>query len=261
MIYKYGYGPLPRLALFLTIAVLFHACKPAERLALEPQPGGFSPSDITAPEVLSAMPNSGKTIYSLDGRARAQISRPGVSERAMVTFVSDRNQTLISLRNNLGIEGGRIYADRDSVTIYDRIEQQAWRADIDRSHELLLNGFSAFNLIDFIDPVLNADQVDSVFENEERYKLVFFDGKTVIFSRQDYLIEQIVFKAPDPEFFSTFVFENYAGLDGYKLPRTIRIFSQDGRSVIHLVTQTLEINRNNLDFDIGIPSDITINRL
>lgn len=246
-------------AAIISLMAVAISCSPAKRLAVDT--GDFAVSDADPSRILAASPNSDKSIRSMEGRARAQISRPGVSERVTVSFTSDREQTLITIRNNLGIEGGRIYADRDSVLIYDRIEKQAWKTDTDNSHELLLNGFSAFNLIDFIDPVLQAEEVETVLEDEKRYKLVFFDGKTVIFNRQNYLIEQIVFSADDPEVFSTFVFENHAGLGGYNLPRTIRIFSQDGRSVIHLVTQSLELNKNNLDFDIGIPSDITIIRI
>lgn len=246
-------------AAIISLMAVAISCSPAKRLAVDT--GDFAVSDADPSRILAASPNSDKSIRSMEGRARAQISRPGVSERVTVSFTSDREQTLITIRNNLGIEGGRIYADRDSVLIYDRIEKQAWKTDTGNSHELLLNGFSAFNLIDFIDPVLQAEEVETVLEDEKRYKLVFFDGKTVIFNRQNYLIEQIVFSADDPEVFSTFVFENHAGLGGYNLPRTIRIFSQDGRSVIHLVTQSLELNKNNLDFDIGIPSDITIIRI
>lgn len=246
-------------AAIISLMAVAISCSPAKRLAVDT--GDFAVSDADPSRILAASPNSDKSIRSMEGRARAQISRPGVSERVTVSFTSDREQTLITIRNNLGIEGGRIYADRDSVLIYDRIEKQAWKTDTGNSHELLLNGFSAFNLIDFIDPVLLAEEVETVLEDEKRYKLVFFDGKTVIFNRQNYLIEQIVFSADDPEVFSTFVFENHAGLGGYNLPRTIRIFSQDGRSVIHLVTQSLELNKNNLDFDIGIPSDITIIRI
>lgn len=246
-------------AAIISLMAVAISCSPAKRLAVDT--GDFAVSDADPSRILAASPNSDKSIRSMEGRARAQISRPGVSERVTVSFTSDREQTLITIRNNLGIEGGRIYADRDSVLIYDRIEKQAWKTDTGNSHELLLNGFSAFNLIDFIDPVLQAEEVETVLEDEKRYKLVFFDGKTVIFNRQNYLIEQIVFSADDPEVFSTFVFENHAGLGGYNLPRTIRIFSQDGRSVIHLVTQSLELNKNDLDFDIGIPSDITIIRI
>lgn len=251
--------PSKRLIPLIAVLAVIWSCTPARMLTVDP--AGFSVSDADPEMILGNSPNAGISISSIDGRARAQISRPGVSERVSVTFVSDRNRTLISIRNNLGIEGGRIYADRDSVLIYDRIEKQAWKTDIARSHELLLNGFSAFNLIDFIDPVLHAKEVQTVLEDEKRYKLVFFDGKTVIFNRQNYLVEQIVFSADDPEIFSTFIFENYAGLGGYKLPRTIRIFSEDGKSVIHLVTQSLDLDKNNLDFDIGIPTDITIIRI
>ncbi|MFU8859949.1 MAG: DUF4292 domain-containing protein [Cyclonatronaceae bacterium] len=248
-----------RLAVVILLVALAGACSPVKRLAVDT--GDFSVSDADPARILAGSPTYGRPISSMEGRVRAQISRPGVSERVAVSFTSDREQTLISIRNNLGIEGGRIYADRDSVLIYDRIEKQAWKTDTANSHELLLNGFSAFNLIDFIDPVLHAEEVETVLEDEKRYKLIFFDGKTVIFNRQNYLIEQIVFSADDPEVFSTFVFENHAGIGGYNLPRTIRIFSQDGRSVIHLVTQSLELNKNNLDFDIDIPSDITIIRI
>lgn len=245
----------------ILILLLFavHACSPVQRLTADTE--GYNVSETDAAEIISRTPNHNKTITSLDGRARTQISRPGVSERATVTFVADRQQTLITIRNNLGIEGGRIHADRDSVTVYDRIEKTAWRSAADQTRHHFLIGFTAFNLIDFIDPILNADEVEMVLEDDRHYKLLFFDGKSVIFNRQNYLIERIVFNTADPESFSTFVFENYAGLSGYELPRTIRIFSQDGRSVIHLVTQALELNRNNLDFDIGIPSDLTISRI
>jgi hypothetical protein len=248
-----------RLAALMLLVLTASACSPKRAVLVDPS--GFRASDADPAVILASSPNAGKSIHSMEGRARAQVSRPGLSERATVSFTSDRTQTLITIRNNLGIEGGRIHADRDSVLVYDRIEKQAWKSDISRSHELLLNGFSAFNLIDFIDPVLEAGQVTGVSEDDRHYKLEFFDGKTVIFNRSNYLVERIVFSADDPEVFSTFLFENHAALNGFMLPRTIRIFSNDGRSVIHLVTQALDLNRNNLDFDPGIPSDVTIIRI
>ena len=246
---------------FILIVAAFLLASCATRPPSVIQDGDFEQSEDDAEYVLSQLSYYGSDVNTLEGRARARISEPGVSEQATVSFVSDRTRSLLSFRNSLGVEGGRIFSDRDSVTFYDRIEQRAWITDIETSRTMLLSGFTAFNLIDFLLPEFDPEDVSGIYENSDSWLLLFDDFRQVVISKSGGEILQMTFLADDPDIYNTFRFEHHARLSGIVMPRSIRILSNDGKSNIFLMIQALEVNPSDPSFDIRIPNDIVIEKL
>ncbi len=248
-----------QLTCLFTVILLISACSPrvAEMVGTE----AFSESSATAEDVLPTLNIGFDSVHSLTGRANARVSSPEFQEQATLSFTSDRERSLLTMRNNLGIEGGRILADPDSVLMFDRIERRAWKMSTGDSHRILLNGFSAFNVIEFLMPQIAADDVINVMESDEEWLLEIDTGARLFFSKSDGLLRRMTKQADQPASYNRFLFSSHAGIDGYTLPRRIQILSNDEKSTIFLLIQALELNPSALSFDIGIPDDIPIERI
>lgn len=256
---------IPLLLCFCIAIFAFSACSPrvAER-SFEAR--DLQESSTPADSILSYMHQqqgleTADGLQTLEGRASARVSMPGSSEQASLRFVSDRRQSLLSFRNNLGIEGGRIYANADSVLIYDRIEKTAQKMSIERSRYALLNGFTAFNIITLLFPDIETEPAPAVYENAQRWVLRSADGLEYEISKESGLLTAVHQPAEDPLAYNRFIFSEHAEIQGISLPRRIQILSKDEESSIFLLIQALEINPANPNFDPDIPEDISVERL
>jgi hypothetical protein len=262
-----GSGKTALLALLFTGFVMLSACSPrispdGQGLQME----GLTRAEIPADSLIIYMKaQQGITqhpegVHALRGRAAARVSMPGSSEQATLRFTSDPQQSLLSFRNNLGIEGGRIYADTDSVLIYDRIEKTAQKMSLEASRYALLNGFTAFNIITLLFPDIQTRPAPQVFEDAERWVILTGAGRQYEIGKENGLLSRVRNPAADPMAYNQFIFSEYATIDGIQLPRRIQILSNDEESSIFLIVQALEINPEDPDFDPQIPDDITIER-
>lgn len=260
-------GMMGSLTLIFIGFVMLSGCSPrmspdGQGLQME----GLSPADIPADSLISYMKaqqgisEHPEGVHALRGRAAARVSMPGSSEQATLRFTSDPQQSLLSFRNNLGIEGGRIYADTDSVLIYDRIEKTAQKMTLEASRYALLNGFTAFNIITLLFPDIQTRPEPQVFEDAARWVILTGAGQQYEIGKENGLLSRVRNPAADPMAYNQFIFSEYATIDGIQLPRRIQILSNDEESSIFLIVQALEINPEDPDFDPQIPDDIPIER-
>lgn len=241
--------------------VLAAACSPAEMVRDTEMDESFHASDRTTGELISELDNYRNGITALKGRARTQLSSPGESERATVSFSSTREKSLLEIRNQLGIEGGRILSNPDSVLIYNRMENYAQKMDRQMAAHYYLSGITALNLVDILHPSRERLAEARVLESRNHYMLVTPDEYRYYFDRDDLILKRTEYPVQDPEAFSTFLFEDYVEVDGAHVPRRIQILSSDEKTSIFLMIRSLEVNPDELTFDIDIPDDITIERL
>lgn len=253
---------------FVVMALGAAACSPkvappAASFELE----GLSESAASADSILyylraqQGLEGEDTQVESLRGRAAARVSMPGSSEQATLEFTSSREESLLRFRNNLGIEGGRIYADADSVLIYDRLDKTAQKMSIERSRYALLNGFTAFNVVTILFPEIQTNPPPDVYEDEQRWVLATKDGRHYEVSKDSALLTRVWNPADDPLAYNQFIFSSHAEMQGVVLPRRIQILSKDEESSIFLTVRALELNPEAPDFDLGLPGDIPIERL
>ncbi len=235
------------------------ACSVTEPLQVDDM--AFVPSEMDAEAFFEEYAAQNVIPQALSGRASVQVSEPGQTDRASVQFRSDRYQSLLLISNNLGIEGGRIHSDPDSVVVYNRIEKVAHKMSHEDAAWFYLNGIGAMNLIRMLHPFTGPEQIGAIFESDEFFLVETAAGERHLLSREGLVLRRTERLDVHPEAYSTFEFENHAELDGYRLPRRIRILSYDGKSNIFLVIRSLETNPSGLDFDPGIPDDIEIIRI
>jgi len=232
------------------------SCSPTETLRFEDSE--FRLSEVDKQTFLDEQLRFPESLQSLSGRASVQVSEPGQTERLTVRFRSTREQSLMTIRNNLGIEGGRIYSNPDSVIIYNRIEEIAHKMSQADASWYFLNGVGALNIIEMLFPVTSAEQIYRIYENKDHFLVETVDGERHFINRENGRLLRTELPAEHPDAYRFFQFENYAQIDGYLLPRRIQILSADEKSNIFFVIRALEINPSSLEFDPEIPQDTEI---
>lgn len=243
--------------LVLVGVLVFSSCKSPGSIVLN---GDFVASGRNAQEVLNEVRRPEIPIEGLSGRARAQYSGPGSSERSTVVFSSDRDRTLMIFRNSLGIEGGKLLVETDSVTFYNRVDQFAQKISAGNYDVLFSNGFYAVNLLGVINPVFEERQARRVHENDSSWRIVFDNQDVMVFDKQTGDLLQYELYIMNNFAFSTYLFGNYTEIGGYRLPRNIQITTKDKRSNIFLTVQSYDVNPPVMDFSMDIPSHIRIER-
>lgn len=199
-------------------------------------------------------------LQSLSGRGRALISEPGNSDRVTIDFNTTRQKSLLTIRNRIGIKGGQILVDEDSVLIYDQIENFARQVSVYDAGVSNLNELASVNILDLMNYTFSSDQVLSITENERFYRLLLDDGATVMISRKDGTIQQVYHNPDHPMPYSKILYEGYGEIEGYTFPRKITIFSSDERSRVAFLVQSLKINPGNLKLSIDIPDNVRVIR-
>ncbi len=253
--------PVPAaIPLMVMLMMLWSACATPEP-SLQLEMGLFAPAEIGNVQFFEHFAEKNRELRSVSGRASVQVSEPGHTERLIVRFRSDRHYSLLFISNHLGIEGGRIFSDPDSVIVYDRLENVAHKMSHDDAAWFYFNGIGAMNLIRMLYPVTDPDHIDAIYESEDFYLVVTDYGDRHYIERDHFVLRRTELQAYHPEAYSTFQFDHFADIEGYHLPRRIQILSSDQKSNIFLVIRALEVNPSELEFDPGVPGDVDIIRL
>jgi hypothetical protein len=248
--------PSVRISVILFLGVFIYSCAP-KSLTME---GDFIQSSRNASEVLDQIRKPEVSLESITGRARAQFSGPGSSERSGVTFASDRERTLLIFRNSLGIEGGRLLVEPDSVTLYNRIDQVAQKVSSDNHNVMFENGFYAVNMLNILNPDLQKRVPRRIYENDTAWRITFDDHVSMVFNKDTGDLIQFEYRILNNFSFSTYLFANYIDVDGYRLPRNVQVTTNDRRSNIYLFMQSYEVNPPLVDLTLDIPGHVRIDR-
>ena len=246
---------------FFFLLLIFQACQSTKFITDNTFKEQFKKSNRNPDSIISKIHNYSDSLNTLSGKARIQISQPGNYQRGTIHFVSDRQESKLIFRNNLGIEGGELYFDKDSALVYNKIDKFARKMSLKRYSYVYLNGLLPVNPITVISPRLGDKKVKKVYESPDYYSLTYRDGTQIILDKNDFLIRKIEYPASMHPDFSTVIFGGYAVINGYHLPRKIQILSSDKKSNIFLLIQSLEINPSNPDFNIHLPPHLTIEHL
>lgn len=245
-----------RILIFALLTGMLYSCAPRPIVINN----DFVLSSRNPSEVLYELRKPDVAVNGISGRARAQYSGPGSSERSTVTFASDRDRTLLVFRNSLGIEGGRLLVEPDSVTFYNRIEQVAQKVGADNHDALFDNGIYAVNMLSILNPDLEKRSPRRIYENESAWRITFDDHVSMVFDKSNGDLMQFDFRVLNNFAFSTYLFANYTEIDGYRFPRNIQITTVDKKANIFLNMQSYVVNPAYLDLTLDIPGHVRIDR-
>ncbi len=244
----------------LCFCLIFTACKSIAPVA-NTDVSNYSLSEKTVEEILDQLPDYTNQITSITGKGRAIVSEPGNSERVTIDFSADTSLSLLTVKNRIGIEGGAMLVDQDSILIYYKLDKIAQKVSITDGRLTSLNELASINLIDLLHFHLEEEAVVEVYESEETFLLrLTTDGGATV-DKAEHLIREVRQPYGTGLPYSKLTYENYGELNGYTLPRKITILSADGNSKVVFQIRSLQINPENVDLQLDIPANIIIDRL
>jgi hypothetical protein len=249
-----------RLVLLFSFSLIFISCK-STAPAINTDVSNYSLSNDSITEVLEKTPDYSGQITSITGKGRAIVSEPGNSERATIDFSADTLLSLLTIKNRIGIEGGAMLVDQDSILIYYKLDNLAQKVAISDGRLTSLNELASINLIDLLHFKLTEESVVEVYESDETYLLRLATDGGVIVDRDEHLIREVRQPYGTGLPYSKLIYENYGTLNGYTLPRKITILSADGNSKVVFQIRSLQLNPESLNLQLDIPSNIIIDRL
>lgn len=230
------------------------ACSSTRVLEMEDET--LQKSAVSADSILSGIPDYNRSLTSLKGNGRAIVSEPGNTERVKVYFTSNRSRSLVTIKNGLGIEGGRLLAHEDSMLIYNKVDNIAQRVSVTDDRLSSVNHLASVNIVDLMNFTVDRKDVKTVYESESNYILLLKRGGKIFVDKQEFTVLQVDQPGRAGVPYSRIIYEAYGKIEGYTIPRRVTIFSADARSKVALLIQSLEINPGELDLDIELPEDV-----
>jgi len=239
---------------FLSMTLVGLACSSTESLTDK----SFSPSGQKADFIISKMPDYRQSLNALHGQGKAIVSEPQNTERVTVNFSSNRNKSLVTIKNGLGIEGGQMLTDGDSLLIYNKIDKVAKKVSIQEGSISRIDNLASLNILEMINFTVTPQEVEKVHESEELFLLQLFDGSKVYVHKQSHHVQQVVQPSSSKLPYSRIIYEAYSSINDYKLPRRITIFSADKKSKVIFLIRSLDINPELEPLTINIPDNTRV---
>lgn len=244
-------------ALFLILLFMI-SCSSSRELAGDED---LKEATISPSELLDKVPNYRESLQTISGSGRAFVSEPGNSERVSLDFLSNRTESLITIRTSVGIEGGQIYVDSDSLLVYNRVDKYAEKVPLNQGKLTSVGSIASVNMIDLFNYTLTDSDIEELYETEDDFVAILVNETRVILSKEDGYVKEVIQAADYRQVsYSHIIYEGYAQIEGFHLPRKITIFSRDGQSRATLLVQNLEINERLPELGIELPEDIPIYR-
>jgi len=245
---------IPALICFVVMLV---SCSSSRELSA---PEEMDLSDESAEMIVQNMPDYRETLKTLEGSGRAIVSEPDNSERVTVQFRSNREESRLSIKNSVGIEGGEIYVDRDSLLVYNKVDKFAEKVSVNEGKQTSVGSLASMNILDLFNFTVDESEVEGVYEDAETFVLLLRDGSYVQIRKESYLVEEVVRPGAEGASIGRIEYDGFANLEGFMMPRRITVYSSDGTSRAVLIVQSLEINTELPDLALTIPEDIPIYR-
>jgi hypothetical protein len=203
------------------------------------------------------MPNYSDTLRTLKGSGRAIVSEPGNTERVIVNFVSNREKSLVKVKNSLGIEGGEMLTDGDSLLIYNKIDKVARRVAVAEGNLSRIDNLASLNILKLVNFAVAPSEVKAVLESPDLYQLLLKSGARLFVDKGTFTVQEVQQPASSKLPYSKITYDAYGEIDGFRLPRRITIFSSDAKSRMALSIQSLDVNSAIEEPAIQLPDNIT----
>jgi hypothetical protein len=245
---------LLRFGLLAVLSILVYSCSASKKLTDQ----SYQPAGIDAESVVSKIPDYRNELYSMKGTGRAIVSEPGNTERVTLLFSSNRQKSLVTIRNGIGIEGGQLLTNGDTLLIYNKIDKYARKIPIRGGNLDRINRLAALNILDIVSYSVSIDEIQTILENKQTYKLVLASGTEVYVDKQSHLVQKVVQPEESSLPYSKVTYGAYGSLNGFTLPRRITIFGAEEKSKIALQLTALELNPDLNTLIINLPNDIPV---
>lgn len=215
-------------------------------------------SSVEASAITGNLPDYQASLQSVKGKGRAIVSEPGHTDRVTVLFSSNRRRSLVTVRNSIGVEGGQLLTDGDTLLIYNKIDKFARKVPVRGGDINRINQLASLNILDLLNYSVSSKNVTSVHENNVNYKLLLASGTAVYVDKKSYLIKEVEEPENSRLPYSKIKYDAYGSIQGFKLPRRISIFGAEKNSKVSLQVTGLVLNPDLDSLTINIPDDIPV---
>lgn len=243
------------LYLLFLLVLITAACSTSKKTVNET---GFTHADIEAQKITRELPDYTGSLLTLKGKGKAIVSEPGTTDRVTIYFSSNRDKSLVTVKNGIGIEGGKLLTDGDSLLVYNKIDKFARKISIREGSLNRINNLASLNILNIINFTVDSSRVNRVFESDELYRLRLKSGARIYIDKSTGLIKQVEQPRSSNLPYSRIEYEAYSKINGFMLPRRITIFSADKKSKVSLLIQSLEINPELEELEIEIPKNTKV---
>lgn len=238
----------------LLLSVGLVSCSSPKELSKD----GFTDSPVPPAEITASIPDYQSQLLTVRGKGRAIVSEPGNTERVTVEFASDTAKSLVTIRNGIGVEGGKMLTDGDTLLIYNKVDKRARKIAIKSGNINRINKLASLNILKMIHYPIDAKDVQDVQENKSLYKMRLSSGTNVFVDKKSDIIRQVAPPENSSLPYSRITYRSYASIEGFTLPRRISIFGANKESKVSLQLTTLKLNPKLDTLTINIPDDIPI---
>lgn len=232
--------------------LIISACGSTETLSGD----NFRESDRSAEDIINEIPDYINDLTTLTGSGRAVVSEPGNSERVTLSFSSNRQKSLVTVKSGVGIEGGQMLTNGDSLLVYNKVDNYARHISVEDGELSSLDNLASLNILDMLSFPVDAGKVEAIGKNDSHFKLRLESGAELWVDRSSHAISRIEQPIDSDMPYSQIDFQNFDTLDGFLLPRRITIYSSDRSSKVDFLVQSLEINPELDSLKIDLPDDI-----
>jgi hypothetical protein len=243
---------------FIVTVVFISGCRTSRPLS---NYDDMAPAAISKDSLLSIMPDYREELQTLTGKGRALVSEPGGSERVTVDFSSNRQKSLLTIRTAIGVEGGQILIEPDSLLIYNKVDKIAQKVSARQSDISSVGSIASLNMLDLFNFRIDERSIDRILDGEDHF-IVLLNNQTVIeVDKSEGVVHRVDRSRSDGSVpYRLIEYEGYALINGFQLPRKITIFSEDGESRAIFLVQDLRVNGKLPELSIQLPDDISIYR-
>lgn len=246
------------LALLSVFVFIAYGCA-GPRASLEYE--NLDPAMITVDSLVAMMPDYSDELQTMTGSGRALVSEPENSTRVTVEFQSNRSRSLLTVRTSIGVEGGQILIEEDSLLIYNKVDGIAQKVSPAQSTLSSVGSIASLNMLDLFNFRISVDQVEQIFDNRDTYLALLKDNAAVEIDKSSGLVVRVDrSQSPPPIPYKLIEYDGYAKIDRFQLPRKITIFSGDGKSRATFLVQQLSVNGKLPPLKIDMPDDVPIYR-
>lgn len=242
--------------LSILVLLLLSACRTSEEVISETD--NFRKTDKPVGQITGQLPDYTETLSTIRGRGKAIVSEPGTTDRVTVLFSSNHDKSLVTVKNGIGVEGGQILSDGDSLLVYNKIDKFARKVSIRDGDLHRINNLASLNILDILNFTVDENQVEQTRENDGFYRLDLTTGAHIYIDKKTGFVVQVQQPRSSGLPYSHIEYDAYSEIEGFMLPRRITILSADKSSKVNLLVQSLEINPELDKLEIKLPQNITL---
>ncbi len=241
--------------ILLFVLILLAGCRTQIELL---ETGDLERADISADEFADLVPDYSDSLLTLSGSGRAFISQPGNNDRISLDFQSDKEASLVTFRNRIGIEGGQLLVKDDSVLVYNRIDRIAEKVSLKDAHLTEVATLATINLIELFHYPIDRTEISDVFEDQHYYVAATGNGTRITIDKENGFVLDLQTDAGSGTPYSRINYESYERINGFYLPNKITIFSSDGDTRVVFLVRQLQTNSPLPALEIDIPDEIQV---